>query len=89
MIRPTRKAAWVVTLRERTRQGCVPNRCALRDVGREQRSGSSQLARSQWVSAQSLAHALPAGDMTIAPGSSVLLIPGFVATPFASVGIRP
>ncbi len=31
----------------------------------------------------------PAGDMNIAPGSPVLSIPGFMATPFASVGIQP
>ena len=30
-----------------------------------------------------------AGDMNIAPGSPVLSIPGFVPTPFASVGIQP
>ena len=30
-----------------------------------------------------------AGDMNLAPGSPVLSIPGFVPTPFASVGIQP
>ena len=29
------------------------------------------------------------GDLNIAPGSSVLSIPGFVPTPFASIGIQP